>query len=102
MFVRANLFRDADDAVKAPSEIPEIAGSQTAFPHQPEATKRHLGHGLLMDISDPESENVGKYWTGEQVEEFSSLHEDTITSIRTLLQNSGVGPGRFEFLLRRV
>ena len=54
----------------------------------------HLGHDHLMDISDPMSQNFGKYWTSEQIEEFFSPHATTVDSVLSWLQSSGIDSKR--------
>lgn len=59
-------------------------------------TQRNLdqGYDLLMDVSDPDSKNFGKHWTGEQIVEQFSPTKESIGAIRGWLMGSGISENR--------
>ncbi|RFU80370.1 subtilisin [Trichoderma arundinaceum] len=59
-------------------------------------TQRNLdqGHELLMDVSDPDSENYGKHWTAEQITKMFSPSHESINAIREWLVESGISADR--------
>ncbi|PMD53985.1 uncharacterized protein K444DRAFT_699624 [Hyaloscypha bicolor E] len=52
------------------------------------------GHGWLMDVSDPSSENYGQHWTTEKITETFAAEETTVTSVTTWLTSSGISEDR--------
>ena len=54
----------------------------------------HLGHDLLMDISDPDSPNFGKHWTAKEVADFFSPKPETVDAVRDWLSKSGINSSR--------
>ncbi|KUJ20186.1 subtilisin-like protein [Mollisia scopiformis] len=54
----------------------------------------HLGHDLLMDISDPSSPNYSKHWTSEEVIEMFAPEQKTVDAVRAWLIDSGIAPQR--------
>jgi tripeptidyl-peptidase-1 len=57
------------------------------------------GHDLLMDVSDPNSENYGKYWTAERITEMFSPSSNSIEAIREWLIGSGISEDRINHSL---
>ncbi|KAK1240117.1 hypothetical protein MKX08_007559 [Trichoderma sp. CBMAI-0020] len=57
------------------------------------------GHDLLMDVSDPNSENYGKHWTAERITEMFSPSHDSIEAIREWLTSSGISEDRINHSL---
>lgn len=57
------------------------------------------GHDLLMDVSDPNSENYGKHWTAERITEMFSPSNDSIEAIREWLKSSGISEDRINHSL---
>ncbi|KAI1587582.1 aorsin precursor [Pyrenophora tritici-repentis] len=58
--------------------------------------QRNLEHGdrFLHDISDPDSPNFGKHWTGEQVANMFAPHPETSDATLDWLHSSGIDRAR--------
>lgn len=54
----------------------------------------HLGHDILMDISDPNSQNFGRHWTPDQIKDFFSPDSDTVDKIKSWLSDAGIDESR--------
>lgn len=52
-----------------------------------------------MDVSDPDSENYGKYWTAERIAEVFSPPHESIEAIREWLIGSGISEDRINHSL---
>ncbi|KAI1124156.1 peptidase S8/S53 domain-containing protein [Nemania abortiva] len=50
------------------------------------------GHNLLMDISNPESENYGKHLSAEEVVDFFAPLESSVQAVKDWLVEAGVKP----------
>ncbi|KAI1364802.1 peptidase S8/S53 domain-containing protein [Xylaria arbuscula] len=48
------------------------------------------GHNLLMDISNPDSENYGKHLTAEEVVDFFAPPESSVQAVRNWLVEAGI------------
>lgn len=54
----------------------------------------HIGHDLLMEISDPKSKNYGKYLSAKEVSNMFRPSKKSISGVREWLHNSGIGLDR--------
>ena len=61
----------------------------------------HLGPHHLEEISDPTSPSYGKHWTAEQIIEFFAPSDDSINSVRTWLEEAGIGEDRQSLTSKR-
>lgn len=52
------------------------------------------GHGLLMEVSDPESKNFGKYYTAEEVHDLFAPAETSYKAVKSWLEKAGVQADR--------
>ncbi|KAJ2974061.1 hypothetical protein NUW58_g8780 [Xylaria curta] len=50
------------------------------------------GHNLLMDISNPESENYGKHLSAEEVVDFFAPPDSSVQAVRSWLVEAGIAP----------
>lgn len=50
----------------------------------------HVGHDLLMEISDPKSKNYGKYLSAKEVGDMFRPSSKSISYVREWLHNSGI------------
>jgi tripeptidyl-peptidase-1 len=53
-----------------------------------------MGHGLLMDISDPDSKNYGKYYSAEEVYDLFAPPKHSVDAVRGWLEKAGIEAGR--------
>ena len=53
-----------------------------------------MGHGLLMDISDPDSKNYGKYYSAEDVYDMFAPPKYSVDAVRGWLEKAGIEAGR--------
>lgn len=53
-----------------------------------------MGHDLLMDISDPDSKNYGKYYSAEDVYDLFAPPKHSVDAVRVWLEKSGIEAGR--------
>jgi tripeptidyl-peptidase-1 len=51
-------------------------------------------HELLMDVSDPNSPNYGKFWTGQKVIDTFAPSNDTVSTVQNWLEGSGIESSR--------
>lgn len=52
------------------------------------------GHEMLMDVSDPESKNFGKFYTAEEVHDLFAPAESSAQAVRSWLEKAGVHADR--------
>ena len=50
----------------------------------------HIGHDLLMEMSDPKSKNYGKYLSAKEVGDMFRPSSESISLVREWLHNSGI------------
>ncbi|OKL57999.1 Aorsin [Talaromyces atroroseus] len=50
----------------------------------------HRGHDLLMDVSHPDSENYGKFWSEEEVTQMFAPSDESVTAVKHWLTTSGI------------
>jgi tripeptidyl-peptidase-1 len=54
----------------------------------------HLGHGHLMDVSDPTSESYGQHWSAERIAEYFAPSQESEDAVKSWLVSSGIAIGR--------
>ncbi|PCG93932.1 hypothetical protein PENOC_085330 [Penicillium occitanis (nom. inval.)] len=54
----------------------------------------HRGHEYLMDVSHPDSENYGKFWTEEEVTEMFAPSDESVNVVKAWLVESGIRDAR--------
>ncbi|KAI0401512.1 peptidase S8/S53 domain-containing protein [Xylaria palmicola] len=84
--------RTADQA-RAWSKV-ERAKREALLPMRIGLKQRNLrdGHDLLMDISNPASENYGKHLSAEEVVDLFAPHDSSIEAVKTWLVGAGIEP----------
>ncbi|KAH8705213.1 putative protease S8 tripeptidyl peptidase I [Talaromyces proteolyticus] len=50
----------------------------------------HRGHDMLMDVSDPSSENYGKFWTEDEVHDMFAPSDESVSAVKHWLASSGI------------
>jgi tripeptidyl-peptidase-1 len=53
-----------------------------------------MGHDLLMDISNPDSKNYGKYYSAEDIHDLFAPPKHSVDAVRGWLEKSGIEAGR--------
>ncbi|MCJ1400607.1 hypothetical protein MMC11_003813 [Xylographa trunciseda] len=57
-------------------------------------TNLENGYDYLMEVSDPESDRYGKYWSMEEVHEIFAPPKETVRAVREWLASSGIHGSR--------
>ncbi|KAI8634505.1 peptidase S8/S53 domain-containing protein [Xylariaceae sp. FL1651] len=72
----------------------ERAKGEAMLPMRIGLTQRNLksGHDLLIDISNPASENYGKHLSAEQVADFFAPLESSVQAVKDWLVDAGIAP----------
>lgn len=53
-----------------------------------------MGHGLLMDVSNPDSKNYGKRYSAEDIYDLFAPPKHSVDAVRGWLEKAGIDAGR--------